>query len=113
MKKYIFASMACLALFAACDDDYIDQFNIETGVTDVKEVAMTLSNSDYTTIAGNSVNKEIALALDPETESGLAALEEVGKKRYFTAARRNQVPLPFPKNNPAGFCRTLVVSIRE
>ena len=59
MKKYIFASMACLALFAACDDDYIDQFNIETGVTDVKEVAMTLSNSDYTTIAGNSVNKEL------------------------------------------------------
>lgn len=94
MKKYIFASMACLALFAACDDDYIDQFNIETGVTDVKEVAMTLSNSDYTTIAGNSVNKEIALALDPETESGLAALEEVGKKRYFTADAPADLYLP-------------------
>ena len=43
MKKYIFASMASLALLAACNDDYIDQFDIETGVTDVKTVTMTLA----------------------------------------------------------------------
>lgn len=94
MKKYIFASMASLALLAACNDDYIDQFDIETGVTDVKTVTMTLAASDYATIAGNSANKEIALALDPETETGLAALEEVGKKRYFTAEAPADLYLP-------------------
>ena len=43
MKKKIFASIALLALLTACDDHYDDQFNINPGITDVKDIAMTLA----------------------------------------------------------------------
>ena len=85
MKKNIVASFALLALFAACNDEYSDQFDINSGVTDVKNITMTLASSDYATIAGNATNAEIALAKDPEGKTGMAALEAVGVNKYFTA----------------------------
>ena len=42
MKKKIFASIALLALLTACDDHYDDQFNINPGITDVKDIATIL-----------------------------------------------------------------------
>ncbi|GAB6868495.1 choice-of-anchor J domain-containing protein [Bacteroides rodentium] len=85
MKKNILTSFALLALLAACNDDYNDKFDINVGYEDVKNVAMTLSSSDYATIAGNASNLEIALAKDPEGNTGVEALEAVGKDKYFTA----------------------------
>ena len=40
MKKKIFASIALLALLTACDDHYDDQFNINPGITDVKDLSL-------------------------------------------------------------------------
>ena len=86
MKKSIFASLALLACVASsCGDDYNDKFDIEHVITDVKNVTMTLSSSDYAIIASNATNKQLALAKDPEGQTGLAALEAVAKNKYFTA----------------------------
>lgn len=94
MKKSILTSLALLSLFAACNDDYNDQFNIENEITDVKNIVMTLAPSDYAEIAGNATNKEIALAKDPEEQTGVVALEAVGKKKYFTADATAEEYLP-------------------
>ena len=66
MKKKIFASIALLALLTACDDHYDDQFNINPGITDVKDIAMTLETSDYGSISKLTANQELALSKDPE-----------------------------------------------
>ena len=58
MKKKIFVSIALLALLAACDDHYDDQFNIKPDITDVKDIAMTLETADYGTISKLSANQE-------------------------------------------------------
>lgn len=76
--------MSLLALLTACNDDYNDKFDINHEFTDQKELTMTLAESDYATIAGNSTNKQIALAKDPAGETGLKALEAVGKNKYFS-----------------------------
>lgn len=94
MKKYTLWSMSLLALFAACNDDYNDKFNIQHEFTDQKELTLTLAESDYATIAGNSVNKALALAKDPVDETGLKALEAVGKNKYFTADATAEEYLP-------------------
>lgn len=83
-----------LALLAACNDDYNDQFDIATGTQDVKNIAMTLQNSDYASIAGDKTNKALALAKDPEGQTGLAALEQVGKTGYFTAEASAEEYIP-------------------
>lgn len=59
MKKKIFASIALLALLTACDDHYDDQFNINPGITDVKDIAMTLETSDYGSISKLTANQEL------------------------------------------------------
>ena len=83
-KKYIFGALALLGLIGACDDDYNDQFDIDTTITDVLSITYTLTSSDYSSIASNSTNQEIALAKDPETESYVDALTAVGTNKYFT-----------------------------
>lgn len=85
MKKNIMTSVVLLALLAACNDDYNDQFDINAGYEDVKNITMTLQPSDYASIAGLADNKELALSKDPEGNTGVAALEAVGKNKYFTA----------------------------
>lgn len=85
MKKHMMASLAMLAMLAACNDEYNDKFDIQNDILDVKNITMTLEQSDYATIAGNATNRELALAKDPEGKTGVAALELIGKKGYFTA----------------------------
>lgn len=84
MKKKIFVSIALLALLAACDDHYDDQFNIKPDITDVKDIAMTLETADYGTISKLSANQELALSKDPEGKTYVEALAEVGTNHYFT-----------------------------
>lgn len=84
MKKKIFASIALLALLAACDDHYDDQFNINSGITDVKDIALTLEASDYGTISKLTANQELALSQDPEGKTFVKALTAVGTNHYFT-----------------------------
>ena len=83
MKKILFISTALLAALTACDD-YNDQFNLDSQISDVKKgVAIKLAAADYATIANNATNKEIALSKDPENGTYVAALEAIGKNRYF------------------------------
>lgn len=84
MKKKIFASIALLALLTACDDHYDDQFNINPGITDVKDIAMTLATSDYGSISKLTANQELALSKDPEGKTFVKALDAVGTNHYFT-----------------------------
>ena len=83
MKKKIFASIALLALLTACDDHYDDQFNINPGITDVKDIAMTLATSDYGSISKLTANQELALSKDPEGKTFVKALDAVGTNHYF------------------------------
>ena len=85
MKKHMMASLAMLAMLAACNDEYNDKFDIQNEILDVKNITMTLEKADYANIAGNATNKELALAKDPEGQSGLVALKEIGEKGYFTS----------------------------
>jgi hypothetical protein len=88
------SSLALLASLAACNDDYSDQFNITDGVTDVKNLTITLAPEDYATIAGLSANQELALSLDPETGTYVDALNAVKSQKYFTelASAEDYIP---------------------
>ena len=58
MKKIMLMSTVLLAGLSACED-YNDQFNIDSSLTDVKTgVTIQLASSDYGTIAGMEANKE-------------------------------------------------------
>lgn len=68
-----------LASLTACED-YNDQFNLGSQISDVKKgVAIKLAAADYATVANNATNKEIALSKDPENGTYVAALEAIGK----------------------------------
>ena len=72
-----------LASLTACED-YNDQFNLGSQISDVKKgVSIKLEAADYATVANNATNKEIALSKDPENGTYVAALEAIGKNRYF------------------------------
>lgn len=94
MKKILFISTALLASLTACDD-YNDQFNLDSQISDVKKgVAIKLAAADYATIANNATNKEIALSKDPENGTYVAALEAIGKNRYFASKTEAEWFLP-------------------
>ena len=83
MKKIILMSTVLLAGLSACED-YNDQFNIDSSLTDVKTgVTIQLASSDYGTIAGMEENKELALSKDPEGQSYVKALEAIGENKYI------------------------------
>lgn len=94
MKKIILMSTVLLAGLSACED-YNDQFNIDSSLTDVKTgVTIQLASSDYGTIAGMEANKELALSKDPEGQTYVAALEAIGKNKYFADATEAEWYLP-------------------
>ncbi|WP_418660660.1 choice-of-anchor J domain-containing protein [Bacteroides ilei] len=94
MKKILFASTILLASLTACED-YNDQFNIGSQISDVKKgVAIKLAAADYATVANNATNKEIALSKDPENGTYVAALEAIGKNRYFASKTEAEWFLP-------------------
>ena len=83
MKKILFISAALLTSLAACDD-YIDKFDVDYSLTDVLSTTYTLTSSDYSTIANNSTNQEIAAAKDASGAYS-DALAEVATNKYFTS----------------------------
>lgn len=94
MKKILFISTALLATLTACED-YNDQFNIGSQISDVKKgVAIKLEASDYAAVANNATNKEVALSKDPENGTYVAALEAIGKNRYFASKTEAEWFLP-------------------
>ncbi|WP_177601257.1 choice-of-anchor J domain-containing protein [uncultured Phocaeicola sp.] len=94
MKRILFISTALLASLTACDD-YNDQFNLGSQISDVKKgVAIQLAAADYATIANNATNQEIALSKDPENGTYVAALEAIGKNRYFASKTEAEWFLP-------------------
>ena len=100
MKKIILMSTVLLAGLSACED-YNDQFNIDSSLTDVKTgVTIQLASSDYGTIAGMEANKELALSKDPEGQTYVAA----------PSARTSILPMP---RKPNGICLLLsIINIR-
>ena len=78
-----------VALFGyGCDVNYFNEHSLpgyeNSGViTDVKEIALTLTNDDYAAIAKNADNKAIAEA---QGEEATAALSAIGKNHYFATA---------------------------
>lgn len=83
-NKIILSTLALASLFTACDDEYMDQFDINNPVTDVKALSIQLEKSDYSAIASNAANQSKALALDPEGNTYVDALKKVGEQGYFT-----------------------------
>ena len=46
-KKIILSALAIASVLTACDDDYMKQFeDQDANITDVKNLTMTLENSD-------------------------------------------------------------------
>ena len=83
MKKILLLSTVALASLASCSD-YEDQFNLPSQLTDVKNgTSLVLGGSDYSAIANLSVNKELALSLDPEGKTYADALAKLGDQKYF------------------------------
>ena len=76
-------SSAMLVALSSCED-YNDQFNLDSSITDVKNSTFTLTDEDYATIAGLPANQELALSKDPEGKSYVEALKEVGSNKYFS-----------------------------
>lgn len=84
-KKIILSALAIASVLTACDDDYMKQFEgQDANITDVKNLTMTLENSDYSSIASNATNIAKALELDPENQTYVEMLKQVGKQYYFT-----------------------------
>ena len=70
---------------AACDD-YEDQFNLDSQITDVKKgTAIVLTDADYANIAGLAANKTLAAKLDAEsgTNAYTEALAKLPSQKYF------------------------------
>lgn len=84
-KKIILSALAIASVLTACDDDYMKQFeDQDANITDVKNLTMILENSDYSSIASNATNIAKALELDPENQTYVEMLKQVGKQYYFT-----------------------------
>lgn len=84
-KKIILSALAFASVLTACDDDYMKQFeDQDANITDVKNLTMTLENSDYSSIASNATNIAKALELDPENQTYVEMLKQVGTQYYFT-----------------------------
>lgn len=84
-KKIILSALAFASVLTACDDDYMKQFeDQDANITDVKNITMTLENSDYSSIASNATNIAKALELDPENQTYVEMLKQVGTQYYFT-----------------------------
>ena len=100
MNKNIITQMLLVVVVAllgyGCDPNYFNEHNLpgyeNSGeITDVKELALTLTNDDYAAIAKNADNKNIAEA---QGEEAVAALTAIGKNHYF--ANTDQVAAYMP-----------------
>lgn len=85
-RKYIIPVMASLLALGACDynEDNFEGLDELTRPTHVWNDTIRLADTDYSAIADNSTNKDIALSKDPEGKTFEAALKAVGANKYFT-----------------------------
>ena len=79
-----------------CDANYFNEHNLpgyeNSGeITDVRELALTLTNDDYAAIAKNADNKAIAEA---QGEEAVAALAAISKNKYFANADQVAAYMP-------------------
>lgn len=88
MKKHILFGTALASLFmlGACDynEDNFPGYDEYETITDIRMDTITLAGADYASIAKLQVNKELALSKDPEGETYVKALEQLGKNNFFT-----------------------------
>ena len=89
MKKNIFSKIALMAGVAlmgvGCQADYfnenyLDGYDSNQAITNVRELSLTLTKDDYAAIAKNSANKSLAEAQGEEATTALAA---ISKNQYF------------------------------
>lgn len=83
IDKYLVCGVIGALALQACNDDYVDQFDINVSLADATNSTLELTSSDYSSIASNETNKALALSMDPEKETYSTALAEVGSKGYF------------------------------
>ena len=100
MKKNIFSKIALMAGVAlmgvGCQTDYfnehyLDGYENNNTITDVRELSLTLTKDDYAAIAKNSENKSLAEA---QGEEAVAALAAIGKNQYFATQDEAATYLP-------------------
>lgn len=92
--RYWLYTVAAVSLLAACDVN--DEFDLEESrkVTEIQKGTLALAASDYKKIADDETNRSIALAKDPEGQTGLKALEAVATNKYFTNEATAEEYLP-------------------
>ena len=100
MKKNIFSKIALMAGVAlmgvGCQADYfnenyLDGYENNGAITDVRELSLTLTKDDYAAIAKNSENKSLAEA---QGEEAVAALAAIGKNQFFATQEDAAAYLP-------------------
>ena len=88
MKKHKLLGTALASLFAlgACDynEDNFPGFDEKETITDVSTDTLVLADAHYGKIASMPKNQGIALAKDPEGQTYLTALNQLGKTKMFT-----------------------------
>ncbi len=85
-KKLTYSLFAATLLLAGCEynEKHFPGYDELAYPTDVRTDTITLSDADYSTIAGLSANQSLALSKDPEGQTYLSALEAVGTNNFFT-----------------------------
>ena len=99
MNKNIFKSLlsiAVVALMWGCEtgyynENYLDGYENNTEITDVRNIELTLDADHYAAIAKNSTNKAIA---QDDCEDTVNALIALGKNHYFATADHAAMFLP-------------------
>ena len=92
-----FLSLAAVALIGwGCEtnyfnEQYLDGYEQDNTITDVQTINYTLSEDDYSAIANNKTNKDIAAA---QGEDAVAALSAIGKNKYFGSADEAAAYIP-------------------
>ena len=88
MKKHILLGTALASLFAlgACDynEDNFPGFDEKGTITDVRTDTLVLADGHYGKIASMPKNQGLALSKDPENQTYLTALNQLGKTKMFT-----------------------------
>ena len=85
MKKLYLLPVALLML-CSCENFYLEhQLGYETTITDVRNFTYTLTDADYSSIASNPTNKQLAISMGKtETDSSVYfMLQNLGSYKYF------------------------------
>ena len=92
-----FLLLVAVAIFGwSCETDYfnehyLDGYENDNEITDVRNIDITLTADDYATIAKNSTNKTLA---EQNGEEAVAALAAISKNKYFATPDDAALYLP-------------------